>query len=64
MKKRWLMTMMMIVSSIWNRPMATWLSAMNAGSGQPSIMWPIEMYMSTIRKPSEAISLRRSSGVS
>ena len=44
--------------------MATWLSAMNAGSGQPSIMWPIEMYMSTIRKPSEAISLRRSSGVS
>ena len=36
----------------------------NAGSGQPHIMWPIEKYISTTRKPSDQKSLRFSFGVS
>ena len=44
--------------------MAMWLSAMKAGRGQPHIMWPIDMYISTARKTSDATSLRISAGVS
>ena len=64
MKKRWLMTMMMIVSSISVRPMATWLPSRKPGSGQPHIMWPMERYISTSRKPTDAIRRRFSFGVS
>ncbi len=36
----------------------------NAGSGQPHIIWPMEKYISTSRKPRDAISRRFSLGVS
>ena len=58
------MTMTMPASSSWTSPMAMWLPSNQWGSGQPHIMWPMEKYISTSRKPSEAISRRRSLGVS
>ena len=64
MKNFWLMTMTAMVSSSWSSPMATWLPARQAGSGQPHIMCPIETYISAIKKPSDAIRRRLSAGVS
>ena len=64
MKNFWLMTMTMPASSSWTRPMATWLPSNQWGRGQPHIMWPMEKYISTSRKPSEAMRRRLSFGVS
>ena len=64
MKNRWLMTMMMTVSSSCVSPMATWLPSKKPGSGQPHIMCPMEKYIRMSRKPSDQQSLRRSFGVS
>ena len=64
MKNFWLITITMPASSSWTRPMATWLPSNQWGRGQPHIMWPMEKYISTSRKPSEAISRRLSLGVS
>ena len=44
--------------------MATWFPSKNFGSGQPHMLCPMEKYISTSRKPSEAASLRSSFGVS
>ena len=44
--------------------MATWLSVKKRGSGQPHIMWPMEKYISTSRKPTDQISRRLSYGAS
>ena len=43
-------------------PMAMWLPSNKSGSGQPHIMCPMEKYISTSRKPSEAMSRRLSTG--
>ena len=64
MKNFWLMTMTATASSIWTRATATWLPSNQAGRGQPHIICPIEKYISTSRKPREAISRRLSRGVS
>ena len=64
MKNFWLMTMTMPASSSWTRPMAMWLPSNQWGRGQPHIMCPMEKYISTSRKPSEAMSRRLSLGVS
>ena len=64
MKNFWLMTITMPASSSWTRPMATWLPSNQWGSGQPHIMWPIEKYISTARKTSDAMSRFFSLGVS
>ena len=53
MKNFWLMTMMIPASRSCTRPMATWFPWNQAGRGQPNIMWPMEKYMSTARKPRE-----------
>ena len=63
-KNFWLITMTMPASSICTIPMATWLPSKKAGSGQPNIMCPMEKYMSTRRKPSDAINLFFRTGVS
>ena len=48
----------------WASPIITWFPSMNEGSGRPSIMCPIEIYMSSRRKPIEATSRRTIAGVS
>lgn len=45
-------------------PMAIWLPSNQAGSGHPHIMCPMEKYISTARKPTEATSLFFKRGVS
>ena len=64
MKNFWLMTMTATVSKSSSSPMATWLRAKKAGTGQPHIMCPMEKYMSTSKNPSDAISRRLRTGVS
>ena len=64
MKNFWLMTMTAAASSSCTSATATWLPSNQPGSGQPHIMCPIEKYISTARKPSDAISRRLSRGVS
>ena len=46
------------------RPIATWLSLRKFGSGQPHIMCPMEMYMRTAKKPTDAMRRFLSFGVS
>ena len=64
MKNFWFMTIIMIVSSICKSPIATWFLSKKPGRGQPHIMCPMETYMSTIKKPSDAISRFFRTGVS
>ena len=64
MKNFWLITITMPASSSCTSPMAMWLPSNQRGSGQPHIMCPMEKYISTSKKPSEAISRRFSLGVS
>ena len=64
MKNFWLMTITMPASSSCTRPMATWLPSNQCGSGQPHIMWPMEKYISTSKKPTDAMRRRFSLGVS
>ena len=54
----------MPVSKSCKIPIATWLSASAAGTGQPHIMCPIEKYMRTSRNITDALSRFRSCGVS
>ena len=62
-KNFWLITIIIIVRSICISPIATWLPSRNDGSGQPHIICPIEIYISTIRNPTDAISLFFNTGV-
>ena len=64
MKNFWLMTITMPASRSCTRPMAMWLPSNQWGRGQPHIMCPMEKYISTSRKPSDAIRRRLSLGVS
>ena len=63
-KNFWLMTMMIAARSICTMPTATWLPSKKRGRGQPHIMCPMEKYMSTMRKPREAIRRFFRTGVS
>ena len=63
-KNFWLMTMMIMVSSICKIPIATWLPCIKPGSGQFHSMCPMEKYISTTQKISEAIRRRLRRGVS
>ena len=56
--------MTVMASSISTRPMATWFPFRKAGSGHPHMLCPMDTYISSRRKPSEAISLRFKTGVS
>ncbi len=64
MKNFWLTTMTMADKSSCAIPTATGFSAMKAGNGQPHITPPMEIYINTARKPSDAIRRRRRTGVS
>ena len=44
--------------------MATWLFSKKPGTGQCHMVWPMEKYISTSRKPREQRSRRLSFGVS
>ena len=63
-KNFWLTTMTMAVSSSSVSAMAMGLSARKAGSGQCHMTCPMEMYISSTRKPIDHKSRRRSKGVS
>ena len=62
-KNFWLITIIIIVRSICISPIATWLPSRIDGSGQPHIICPIEIYISTIRNPTDVISLFFNTGV-
>ena len=63
-KNLWLITMTTAVSSCCSRPAATVFAAKNGGSGQPNIVCPMETYISSSQKPSEANSRFLSAAVS
>ena len=55
----------MTISAIssWVMAMETWFSR-NGGTGKCAMLWPIERYISTARKPSEVNNRFLSTGVS
>ena len=59
-----LISMTIAASSSSIRPSATGLPSRKAGRGKPHIVWPIEIYISTSRNPSELRSRRFRTGVS
>ena len=63
-KNLWLMSMTIAASSSSSRPIAKWFPSKKAGRGSPSMVCPMETYISTSRKPSELASRRFSTGVS
>ena len=58
------MIMQISAKTISIMPRTTWLSAMPKGAGHPSIMTPIEKYMSIARKISEKMTRFFNTGVS
>ena len=58
------MTMTMAVSRSSVSPSATGFSESTAGSGQPHMVCPMEIYIKTIRKPRELTSRFFKRGVS
>ena len=58
------MTMTAMVSRSCTSPIAMWFPSKNFGSGHPHIIWPMEKYMSGIKRRTELTRRRFMTGVS